>query len=285
MRWQRRHHWTRAQRRSLFFFLIGILIILGVQFLLPSSNRELLIIESSEALSAAIAEWDSIKELDSISRLPERKAFNPNYITDYQANIFGIPSSSLEKIRKYRQEEKWINSAEDFQLVSGVSDSLLFELKDYFKFPDFIVQRAEAKERASEKIIRTDLNTAELSDLVLISGIGEVLGDRVIEWRNRLGGFATEGQLKHVYGLNDYARTNLLKHYYIKETEVVPSYAVNTSSASDLATIPGVNFDLARKIWEFCQLREGISNIEELLLIEEVTEFKLELIRIYLYVD
>jgi DNA uptake protein ComE-like DNA-binding protein len=60
---------------------------------------------------------------------------------------------------------------------------------------------------------------------------------------------------------------------------------VNKASASDIATIPGISFEMAKKIWEFRRLREKITDIQELEKIEGMTERKLQLIQLYLSVE
>ena len=47
-----------------------------------------------------------------------------------------------------------------------------------------------------------DINTANAEDLQKIHGIGQVLSQRIIRYRERLQGFALETQLAEVYGLS-----------------------------------------------------------------------------------
>src|SRR5699024_5848508 len=138
---------------------------------------------------------------------------------------------------------------------------------------------------SKSKITKKDLNQASKEELMEVSGIGEVLASRILEWRTRLDGFSDSLQINHVYGLNDWSKTNLWEHFYVTKREVEPRLNVNDASASDLTTIPGVNFELAREIWEFQHLREGVDSIDELIKIEGMTRAKLELIALYLYAN
>jgi hypothetical protein len=58
---------------------------------------------------------------------------------------------------------------------------------------------------------------------------------------------------------------------------------VNELFPSDLSEIPGIDFSLAKKIWEFVRLRQGLANIDELLLIEEIQPRLFAVIQLYLY--
>lgn len=58
---------------------------------------------------------------------------------------------------------------------------------------------ASAKPLRQEK--RIDINTADRSELMAIKGIGEVLADRIIAERSRVGGFTDMAQLIVVKGI------------------------------------------------------------------------------------
>ena len=60
---------------------------------------------------------------------------------------------------------------------------------------------------------------------------------------------------------------------------------INHSSASDIATLPGISFALAKDIWEFVHLRNGIEDLDELSKIEGITVQKLQLIKLYLLAE
>ena len=60
---------------------------------------------------------------------------------------------------------------------------------------------------------------------------------------------------------------------------------INKASASDIATIPGISFDLAKQIWEFRIVRERIENFSELEKIEGLSPIKLMLIQLYLQIE
>src|SRR5690625_650237 len=281
-----RTNWTWEQKRSLFIFLLCNVLLLLVYFLLPIKNDTILEINTPE-IQKLIAEIEIKKKEDSLRKLPVKYPFNPNFITDYQAYIFALDLETLESIKAYRNSGKWINSVADFQKVTNWSDAKTQEIAPFLKFPEWVsdTKKTTSTSTQKKKITPKDLNLASKEELEAVSGIGEVLATRILEWRDKLGGYSHTIQIDHVYGLSDWAKSNLLEHFYITPSEIEPKLNINKATASDLATIPGVNFELARKIWEYQHLREGINDLEELNKIEGMSQGKLKLIALYLYVN
>ena len=102
----------------------------------------------------------------------------------------GRTSRSCLHIRK---QGKFVNSAKEFQEVTHVSDSLLEKISPHFKFPDWVVKKAPAKEtkatayndktEVSTQII--DINSATSDQLKEISGIGDKLSARIVRTQSR----------------------------------------------------------------------------------------------------
>ena len=65
-------------------------------------------------------------QIDSLKALPKARTiypFNPNYLTDQRGYFLALSPVEIDRLHAYRRQGKWINSAEDFQRVTGV-DSL-----------------------------------------------------------------------------------------------------------------------------------------------------------------
>src|SRR5699024_5242606 len=286
----RRSNWTWQQKRSLFVFLLCNVILLLTYFLFPTLYKGTILELDTPKIQSLLIEIETKEKENSVRTQPTKFPFNPNYITDYQAYLFSIDLETLEAIRAYRRSGKWINSVADFQVVTKWDDPKIEEIAAYLKFPEWARNNNQGKvsitqRKETKQITPRDLNTASKKELETVPGIGEVLATRMLEWRARLGGFSHEKQVNYVYGLNDWAKSTLLEHFYITTSEIKPQLNINKATASDLATIPGVNFELARKIWEYQHLREGINDLEELNKIEGMSQGKLKLIALYLYVN
>ena len=281
---------NKSQRNGillLLFFISGYLVI---NYYVDFSKENLLDINSKEVI-AIQKELDSLRTIDIASKKPKVFPFNPNFLTDFKGYTLGMSTEEIDRLLAFRKENKWINSVEDFKKVTKVSDSLLNKISPYFKFPDWVtnpkLKNKYVKKRFKEKKFtqKIDLNLATQGQLEGVNGIGKAFSKRIIEYRNKLGGFTNDIQLYQVYGLDFQVANSILKEFTVKTPKEIIKMNLNSISASDISTIPSISFDIAKKIWEFRILNEGIKSFSELENIEGLTKRKLQGIQLYLKLE
>jgi len=281
---------NRSQRNGillLVFFISGYLVL---NYYVDFSKENLLDIKSKEVI-AIQKELDSLRTIEVASKMPKVFPFNPNFLTDFKGYALGMSTEEIDRLLAFRKENKWINSVKDFKKVTKVSDSLLNKISPYFKFPDWVTNsksknkyvKREFKEKTFKQKI--DLNLATQGQLEGLNGIGKTFSKRIIDYRNKLGGFTNDIQLYEVYGLDFQATNSILKEFTVKTPKKIIKMALNSISASDIATVPSISFDIAKRIWEYRILNEGIKSFSELDNIEGLTKRKLQGIQLYLKLE
>ena len=276
-----------SQRNGILFLLLFVSGFAVISNYIDFTTENLLDTNSKEVL-AVQKELDSIRTLLMESNQPKIYPFNPNFITDFKGYKLGMSSEEIDRLLDYRKQNKWINSKEDFQKVTKVSDSFLDQISSYFKFPDWIGNpkpkysdwRKGFKEKTFDQKI--DLNIATQLQLEKINGIGKSFSKRIVDYRSKLIGFSDDIQLYEVYGLDYQVVKRVLNEFTVKTPKEIIKMNLNKISASDIATIPGISFELAKRIWEFRILNERIVDFMELKKIEGLTERKLQGIQLYL---
>ena len=281
---------NKQERSGILFLVLLITGLLSVYYFVDFSKENILDISSPE-ISAIQKQIDSLRTLEIERRKPKSFPFNPNYITDFKGYTLGMNTEEIDRLKRYRDEGKWINSKSDFKRVTNVSDSLLKKISPYFKFPEWITNPEPSKKsnfkNYSEKTFeqKTDLNKATVIQLQKVNGIGDVLSKRIITYRKKLGGYTSDIQLYNVYGMDPQTVNRTLNEFTVKTPKKINTMNLNTVSASDLATIPGISFELAKMIWEYIVLRGGINSFSELENIEKLSIRKLEGIQLYLHIE
>ena len=281
---------NRSQRNGILFLIFFISGFLVISYYVDFSEENAMDMDSEEVI-AIQRELDSLRTIDIASKKPKIFPFNPNFITDFKGYTLGMSAEEIDRLLVFRKENKWINSVEDFKQVTKVSDSLLNKISPYFKFPNWVnnlksktkyVKRGFKDKTFKQK---ADLNIATHEQLEEVNGIGKAFSKRIVDYRNKLGGFTNDIQLYEVYGLNFQVTNSILKEFTVKTPKEIIKMNLNSISASDVATIPGISFDLAKRIWEYRILNERIKSFSELEHIEGLTKRKLQGIQLYLELE
>ena len=281
---------NRSQRNGILFLTLLITGLLGVYYFIDFSKEDVLDTSSPEIITIQ-KELDSLRAIEIASRKPKIYPFNPNFITDFKGYTLGMSPEEIDRLHEFRDQNKWVNSVKDFQKVTKVSDSLLNKISPFFKFPEWVTNPKPKKKfnnngfKEKNFAQKMDLNIATEEELQKVSGIGPALSKRIIAYREKLGGFTSDTQLHEVYGLEYQVVQRTLNEFTVKTPKEITKMNLNVISASDIATIPGISFDLAKKIWEYRILRERVENFSELEKIDGMTQRKLMGIQLYLTLE
>lgn len=286
---------NRSQRSGILFLVLLMTILMHVNYFYDFSSPDIIDIYSPE-MKGLQKEIDSLRLVEIETRKPKRYPFNPNYMTDFKAYTLGLSPQEFDRLKDFRTKNQWVNSVADFKRVTKVSDVVLAEISPLFKFPEWVNQpksrsngfKQDGRHKGFTELPfnkKTDLNLATLSQLEKVSGIGKALSKRIIDYREKLGGFSADVQLYGVWGLHQDVVKRTLHVFTVKTPKTVRPINLHKASASDIATIPGVSFDLAKEIWEFVVLRGRIESVSELEKIEGLSEAKLKLIQLYLSIE
>jgi DNA uptake protein ComE-like DNA-binding protein len=234
-------------------------------------------------------------EIDSL-RLPKYEkpklfSFNPNFISDYRGYKLGMSTEEIDRLLAFRKENKYVNSAEEFQNVTKVSDSLLRVLSPYFKFPDWIQNKKSFKkyDKAEEaavvkKIVISalDINMANKEDLMKVRGIGEALSNRILERRASLDAFVSIKQLNEIWGLSPEVVEELQKYFRISSLPDIKKIPVNTASLKELSQFPYFKYALAKQIITYRSMNGNITDIKDMINIKGFPVEKADIIALYL---
>lgn len=269
---------SNMRMSALFWIAICILWM----FVVPSFRA----LKPASSITSADSLWLGFQKIyDSLAhlRLEQRKKkypFNPNYLTPYRAYQWGMTEEQLQRLQKFRENGKFVNSHVQFQEVTQVSDSLLKEMSPYFKFPEWVTKGGSSW---TEPIVPIkDINQANLEDFTAISGIGQVLGNRILDYRSRLGAFVNLEQLNEVYGLNDQVISQIHKRFRVGKNVRLNKINVNEASYKELQQFPYFGSGIAREIVTIRSMNGEIKNIDDLTKIINFPADKIKIIALYL---
>ncbi len=283
---------TKSQRSGIFLLLLFIVIAQCIYFFVDFSSDEIPF--ESEEIEVFRKEVDSLRLVEIENNKPKIYPFNPNYITDYKGYTLGMSVEEIDRLHKYRAQNKWVNSAKEFQNITKVSDSLLDTMASHFKFPEWVTnpkpKTFQNNYNNYNKILtyeqKADLNEATAEQLQKVNGIGEKLSERIIKFRNKfVGGFIADIQLQDVYGLTPEVIGRVTNQFTVKTPRTITKFNLNAATVEELVTIQHIDYDLAYEIVDQRTLRSGFSSFTELTKVKGFPIDKIEIIKLYLTLD
>lgn len=280
---------TREQRTGIMV-LFGIIVILQlVYFFVDFSVIEKGYPDKQKWLS--LQSQVDAEKLQNQNYIPKAYPFNPNFISDYKGYKLGMSVEEIDRLLAFRKNNKFVNSAKEFQNVTKVSDSLLNAIAPFFKFPDWVNHKKEFaayKDFSNStfakkgKIVKIDINQATKEDLIKIYGIGEAISIRILTQKEKLGGFVSMEQLNDVWGLSPEVITNLNTHFAIAKLPNLNKIDINNASLKELSQFFYFKYDLARQIVKYRSMNGNFRNIEDLIKINGFPVEKANFIALYL---
>jgi len=278
-------YFTKRQR-------IGILILFFLVFLMQiifnfTSNKDFIVHQlDKETLAVLEQEFNNLHQNNLEKKTPKQYPFNPNFISSYKGYELGMSLKQIERLHNFRANKKWINSAQDFQMVTGVSDALLTSISPYFKFPKWATQSQKKNKGTSKKQSKLDLNLATSEQLQKVYGVGPTLSKRILLYRKKFkGGFNDMAELKAIYGLSEEVINNIRATFKIEYPRSIQRINLNTANQEDLVKIPFIGYELAYNIVEKRMLKEGFNTIKELTKLKDFPVDKIDIISLYLYIN
>ena len=278
--------YSKSQRIGILLFFGIIILVQGIYFFYDFTAKETIDKEQSKwlALQSTI---DSLK-LNNKNYKPTIYPFNPNFITDFKGYKLGMSVEEIDRLLAYRAQNKFVNSAAEFQAVTKVSDSLLKAISPYFKFPDWVKNNKNNSQEFAKndfskpgKIIVLDINQATKEDLMKVYGIGDKISDRILEQKDKYGAFVSMEQMDDIWGLSPEVLEKLKSSFAVKSVTNCKKININNASVKELTQFPFFRYQLAKDIVVFRTMKGDIK-IEDLSKIKGFPLEKIKIIALYL---
>ncbi|SNR64364.1 DNA uptake protein ComE [Lutibacter agarilyticus] len=276
---------NKKQRNGIFFLLL-IIVVLQIVIFYVDFSSEVKIQVSQNEIIAFEHEMDSLRLIEIENSKPKIYPFNPNYISDFKGYQLGMSVQEIDKLIKYRAKGLYVNSVQQFQEVTGVSDRLLIKISPYFKFPAWVTSKKTQNTKpiiSKEAIVEVkDINLATVEELQVVKGIGEKLAHRITNYRSKLQGYSYNSQLFEVWNLDAEVVKQLLMHFQVKEQPVIQKINVNTATFKEVLAIVYIDYELTKKIFNYKDEVAEIQSIEELKKIDGFPLVQFDRIALYL---
>lgn len=279
---------SRDQRKGLIILFILIISLQLMIFFVDFSAISKQYPEKQKWLSLQ-SQVDSMKREKHVN--PKIHPFNPNFISDYKGYKLGMTVQEIDRLFAFRKRNKYVNTAQEFQDVTLVSDSLLHAIAPLFKFPVWANNKKGFKKYNSyanisyvkkEKVTVTDINLASQEQLMKVYGIGEAISTRIIKLRESLGGFVSMEQMSDVWGLSPEVIEKLNASFKVLKLPNIHKVDINNATLKELSQFSYFKYPIAKQIVTYRSMNGDIKNIEDLTKIKAFPVDKAKIIALYL---
>ena len=164
------------------------------------------------------------------------------------------------------------------------------------------------EEAESEISYPLDLNAATAEELETLPGVGAILAERIVSYREAVGGFQTLEELQQVNGIgiapylfiigelqtispepdaepSESSEPTIPEEETASDSESIPHLDINTATAEDFQKLPNITPEQAEAIVRLRTQIQYFQNIYELLYADGMTDRLFLSIRDYLYVS
>lgn len=192
------------------------------------------------------------------------------YLFTYRDKTANPPMENTESEKEFR---KFLSELKDKENSSPQYKKPAGENR-YIHYPH------QQKLKAGQSI---ELNTADTTVLKMIPGIGTSFANRIVKYRNLLGGYHSKNQLHEVYGLDNELFNRISP--YITVVPKTRKLNINTIDFKELLRHPYINRGQAKAIDDIRTRKGKIESIKRLEMLDEFTAHDIQRLTHYLAFD
>ncbi|MBN8719847.1 MAG: helix-hairpin-helix domain-containing protein [Sediminibacterium magnilacihabitans] len=184
--------------------VVVLLTLTGIFLALPYFFRK----DVSPPASIPVPAKDSVLANVIVGKPAPRKLFyfNPNTITAEEWKALGLRDRTVKTILNYREKGGRFRQANDIRKIWGLTPAEAEILLPYVRLS--ALSSKQEKEivvvsKPGKLLHNIDVNKATVEEWKTLPGIGEVLANRLVRFREKLGRFNAVEQVGKTYGLSD----------------------------------------------------------------------------------
>lgn len=201
--------------------------------------------------------------------------FDPNSADEETWRRTGLDGRTIQSILRYRQKGGMFRDKTDLKKIYTMQDSIYQLLEPYIfikkdekppapspsqhkeknSFPE--------KEKAPYVIEIIELNTADSSSLISLPGIGPYYAEKIMQYREKLGGYHDFQQLLEIRGV-DSTRLAGLAGQVTTDPQMILKMDLNTVTFKEMLRHPYFEYFLVKAIFSYRDKAKRIRSVDEL---------------------
>lgn len=198
--------------------------------------------------------------------------FDPNTIDETGWKKLGLRDKTIATIKNYLSKGGRFYKPEDIKRIWGLNEELAGKLIPFVQIPgkEYASVEKPAFEKKAHIPSMIDINMADTAALIALPGIGSKLAQRIIIFREKLGGFYSIAQLGETYGLAD-STFQKIKARLVLANPAVKKININTATVDELKIHPYIRYNVGNAIVQYRNQHGNFNSVSDLKKIVLVT--------------
>ena len=203
--------------------------------------------------------------------------FDPNTATTVDWQRLGVKDKTIATIQNYLSKGGHFYKPEDIGKIWGLHPDEVERMIPYIqiaatenKYPQ---KNYESKtyERSKYTPAVIDINNADTTAFIALPGIGSKLAQRIINFRDKLGGFYKPEQVAETFGLPD-STFQKIKPRLTVNNVTIKQFNINTASVEEMRAHPYIRYNIANAIVQYRTQHGNFSAVADIKKIMLVTD-------------
>lgn len=308
-------NFTRKERNGTVFMLFIILLLISVPFVYPLVFKERIVVADNfqkELSSLKIKEKDSFKnysqknfdekddrhyykpsekKYSAYNEQGELFKFDPNTISEDEWKKLGVKEKTIATIKNYLSKGGKFRQPEDIEKIWGLREDQVSRLLPYVDIKEKISETQPIKKEyvpavfeRKRSLVTVDINISDTTAWIALPGIGAKLSNRIVNFRDKLGGFYSIDQVAETFGLPD-SVFQKIKPGLILTNKNLKQININKATLDELKQHPYIRYNLANLIIQYRTQHGNFSSVADIKKIMTVTEELYDKISVYLSIQ
>jgi len=171
-------------------------------------------------------------------------SIDPNLADSSTLSKLGLDRFAIKNLLRYREKGGKIYSSGDLEKIYGMDQFQLSKIETKWAFPEKELRSSELQKIVhAPEVILLDINAATIPEWQYLNGIGPGFAQRIVSFREKLGGFISVEQVAETYQLPDTLFEKIKPQLVL--ISPATSIPINTCSKEDLSRHPYISYKQA----------------------------------------
>ncbi|MFT4761759.1 MAG: competence protein ComEA [Paraglaciecola sp.] len=198
--------------------------------------------------------------------------FNPNEASLQDFQRLGFTKKLAQRIVNYRNKGGHFYKKEDLKKIYDFTEDLYLQLENYIVLPQqekvkkyaqsTYAKKDYANDKSSRPSVKIDINQSSAEDWQQLRGIGPGYAKKIMNFRDKLGGFVTLKQVSETYYFPD-SVFQKIKPYLIK-SPILKKIKINKIPEEELKKHPYFSWKQAKSLVRYRKQHGNFVNTEDL---------------------